>query len=92
MQLSSRWLWTDLERNGELRKVVTRKPGEPIYLRIHMVALALAVVASIAIPRLYELFFGPITLGARLVSGLIIAVVAGAALYRIYQSSARNEP
>jgi len=92
MQLSSRWLWTDLERIGELRKVVTRKPGEPIYLRIHMVALALAVVASIAIPRLYELFFGPITLGARLVSGLIIAVVAGAALYRIYQSSARNEP
>jgi uncharacterized membrane protein YraQ (UPF0718 family) len=81
-----------LERIGELRKVVTRKPGEPIYLRIHMVALALAVVASIAIPRLYELFFGPITLGARLVSGLIIAVVAGAALYRIYQSSARNEP
>lgn len=92
MQSSSRWLWTDLERSGELRKVVTRKPGEPIYLRIHLVALALAVVASIAIPRLYELFFGSITLGARLVSGLIIAVVAGAALYRIYQSSARNEP
>jgi hypothetical protein len=57
-----------------------------------MVALVLAVVASIAIPRLYELFFGPISLGARLVSGLIIAVVAGVVLYRTYQSTARNEP
>ncbi|HXX76166.1 MAG TPA: hypothetical protein VEI50_13635 [Nitrospiraceae bacterium] len=71
---------------------MTRKPGEPIYLRVHIVALALAVVASIAIPRLYELFFGPISLGARLVAGLIIAVLAGAVLYRIYQSTARNEP
>jgi uncharacterized membrane protein YraQ (UPF0718 family) len=71
---------------------VTRKPGEPIYLRVHIVALALAVVASIAIPRLYELFFGPISLGARLVAGLIIAVLAGAVLYRTYQSTARNEP
>lgn len=71
---------------------MTRKPGEPIYLRIHMVALALAVVASIAIPRLYELFFGPISLGARLIAGLIIAVFAGGVLYRTYQSSARNEP
>jgi hypothetical protein len=57
-----------------------------------MVALVLAVVASIAIPRLYELVFGPIGLGARLVSGLIIAVVAGVVLYRTYQSTARNEP
>lgn len=57
-----------------------------------MVALGLAVVAAIAIPRLYELFFGPIDLGTRLVAGLIIAVVAGAVLYRTYESSARNEP
>jgi hypothetical protein len=57
-----------------------------------MVALVLAVVASIAIPRLYELFFGPIGLEARLVSGLIIAVVAGVVIYRTYQSTARNEP
>ncbi|HEY6974077.1 MAG TPA: hypothetical protein VI359_07215 [Nitrospiraceae bacterium] len=71
---------------------MTRKPGEPIYLRIHMVALVLAVVASIAIPHLYELFFGPISLEARLIAGLIIAVLAGGVLYRTYQSSARNEP
>ena len=57
-----------------------------------MVALALAVVASIAIPRLYEVFFGPISFRARLVAGLIIAVLAGGVLYRTYQSSARNEP
>ncbi len=69
-----------------------RKPGEPIYLRIHIVALVLAIVASIAIPHLYELFFGPIGLESRLVSGLIIAVVAGIVLYRTYQSTARNEP
>ena len=57
-----------------------------------MVALGLAIVASLAIPRLYELFFGPISLGARLISGLIIAVVAGIVLHRTYQTSARNEP
>jgi uncharacterized membrane protein YraQ (UPF0718 family) len=57
-----------------------------------MVALALAVVASIAIPRLYEVFFGPISFRARLIAGLIIAVLAGGVLYRTYQSSARNEP
>ena len=57
-----------------------------------MVALGLAIVASLAIPRLYELFSGPISLGDRLISGLIIAVVAGIVLYRTYQTSARNEP
>ena len=69
-----------------------KKPGEPIYLRMHMIALALAVVASIALPRLYEVFFGPISFGVRLVSGLGIAIVAGVVLYLTYQSSARNEP
>jgi hypothetical protein len=85
-------LWIDLERIGELKKIVMRKSGEPIYLRIHMVALALAVVASIAIPRLYEVFFGPISFGVRFVSGLGIGLVAGVVLYLTYQSSARNEP
>jgi len=57
-----------------------------------MVALALAVAASIVIPCLYEVFFGPISFGARLIAGLIIAILAGGVLYRTYQSSARNEP
>jgi hypothetical protein len=69
-----------------------RKPGEPIYLRIHMVALTLAVIAPIALPRLYEFFGGPITFGTRIVAGILIAAAAGIVLYRLYGSSARNEP
>jgi hypothetical protein len=69
-----------------------RKPGEPIYLRIHMLALVLAVAASLVIPRVYELIVGPIGLGGRMVAGVIIAAVAGIFLYRLYSSSARNEP
>lgn len=69
-----------------------RKPGEPIYLRIHMVALALAVIAPIALPRLYEFFAGPISLSTRMVAGMFIAAGAGIVLYRLYGSSARNEP
>lgn len=69
-----------------------RKPGEPIYLRSHMVALALAVVAPLALPRLYEFFAGPISFGMRMVAGMLIAGVAGVVLYRLYGSSARNEP
>ena len=69
-----------------------RKPGEPIYLRVHMVALALAVVAPIALPRLYELFVGPLSFTNRVVAGIVIAAGAGVALYLIYRSSARNEP
>jgi hypothetical protein len=67
-----------------------RKPGEPIYLRIHMVALA--VIAPIALPRLYEFLAGPISLGMRMVAGMLIAAGAGIVLYRLYRSSARNEP
>lgn len=69
-----------------------RKPGEPIYLRIHMAALALAVVAAVALPRLYEVFFGPISFGVRLLSGIGIAIVAGVVLHLTYQSSARSGP
>lgn len=69
-----------------------RKPGEPIYLRIHMVALAVAVAAPIALPRLYEVVMGPLSFTARMVAGIFIAAGAGAALYLMYRSSARNEP
>ena len=69
-----------------------RKPGEPIYLRIHMVALALAVVASIALPRLYEFFVGSLSFTIRMVTGIVIAAGAGIILYRLYGPSARNEP
>ncbi len=69
-----------------------RKPGEPIYLRIHMVALALAVLSAFALPRLYEIYFGPLSFTMRLLAALLIAVIAGILLYFTYRSSARNEP
>jgi hypothetical protein len=69
-----------------------RKPGEPIYLRIHMVVLALAVVAPLALPRLYEIVMGPLGFTTRMVAGIVIAAGAGVALYLMYRSSARDEP
>jgi uncharacterized membrane protein YraQ (UPF0718 family) len=50
------------------------------------------VVAPIALPRLYELFVGPLSFTNRVVAGIVIAAGAGVALYLIYRSSARNEP
>lgn len=69
-----------------------RKPGEPIYQRRHMLALVLAVVAPIVLPRLYEITAGPLNLTTRMVAGILIAVAAGVLLYWLYSSSARNQP
>jgi hypothetical protein len=69
-----------------------RKSGEPIYLRVHMLALALAVASAVIVPRLYEVFVGPLSLTMRVGIGMLIAGGAGVALYFIYRSSARNEP
>ena len=70
----------------------TRKPGEPIYLRRHMEALALALGLPLALLQLYKVYVGPISFGVQLVVGLIISVVAGIALYLTYRSSAQNQP
>lgn len=69
-----------------------RKPGEPIYLRGHMVALLLAVLAPVLLPMLYEKFMGPLGFGLRLVAGMVIAIAAGGIVYLLYRASARNEP
>lgn len=69
-----------------------RKPGEPIYLWIHLIALALVVAATVVLPRFVELFVGPLSFGTRALAGLCIAVAGGIALYLLYNSSARNEP
>jgi len=69
-----------------------RKPGEPIYLWIHLIALALVVAATVALPHFVELFVGPLSFGTRALAGLCIAVAGGIALYLLYNSSARNEP
>jgi hypothetical protein len=69
-----------------------RKPGEPIYLWIHLLALLLVIVATVALPRAAEFFLGPLSFGTRALAGLGIAVAGGIGLYVLYNSSARNQP
>lgn len=69
-----------------------RKPGEPIYLGRHLLALVLAIVCPGALPHLYHVLIAPITVETRLLAGLLIAVGAGLTLVRMYSTSAKNEP
>lgn len=69
-----------------------RKPGEPIYLKRHMLGLALALLSSILLPLLYHLYVGPLSFATRFVSGLFIALIGSIALYFTYRASAQNEP
>lgn len=68
-----------------------RKPGEPIYLRRHMVALAFAVVLPIVILQLYKIYVGRISFGVQMGFAIGIAGLGGLALYFAYRSSARNQ-
>jgi L-cystine uptake protein TcyP (sodium:dicarboxylate symporter family) len=69
-----------------------RKPGEPIYLRGHMVALAVAVVLPILLVQMYKTYVGKIDFGVQMSVALLISVLVGLALYFAYRSSARNQP
>ncbi|MBH0198845.1 MAG: hypothetical protein HP497_05395 [Nitrospira sp.] len=69
-----------------------RKPGEPIYLRRHMIALALAVGLPVVLLQLYKIYIGPVSFDAQIGFGLLISVLAGFILSRAYRSSAQNEP
>ena len=69
-----------------------RKSGEPIYLKRHMLGLALAVVFPILLPLLYHRYIAPLSFATLFVAGLLIAVAGALALYFIYRSSAQNEP
>lgn len=69
-----------------------RKPGEPIYLRKHLLALALTVVASVTVPYAYELLMGPLSLEGRYLFGMAIAVLGAAVLLAIFRRTAVNEP
>ena len=69
-----------------------RKPGEPIYLKRHMVGLALSVISPILLPLLYDRYIGPLSFTTRFVATLILAVGGAIALYFTYRSSAQNEP
>lgn len=68
-----------------------RKPGEPIYLRRHIIALALAVVLPIIALQFYKIFVGPISFGTQMGFGVIVSVLAGVILYLTYRSSAQNQ-
>ena len=69
-----------------------RKPGEPIYLKRHMLGLALAVVSPILLPILYHRYVAPLSFATLFVASLIIAVGGAIALYFTYRSSAQSEP
>lgn len=69
-----------------------RKSGEPIYLKRHILSLALAVLAPILLPLLYHRYIAPLSFNTIFIASLIIAVIGSIALYFIYRSSAQNEP
>ena len=69
-----------------------RKPGEPIYLKRHMLGLVLAVVSPILLPLLYHRYIGPLSFATLFVASLIIALTGSITLYFTYRSSAQNEP
>ena len=69
-----------------------RKPGEPIYLRRHIIALALAVGLPDVLFQLYKIYIGPLSFDVQLGVGLVVSILAGLILSRTYRSSAQNEP
>jgi uncharacterized membrane protein (DUF4010 family) len=69
-----------------------RKPGEPIYLKRHILGLALAVIAPILLPLLYHRYIAPLSFDTIFFAGLLIALIGGIVLYFAYRSSAQNEP
>jgi hypothetical protein len=70
----------------------TRKPGEPIYLRSHMIALVLAVGLPIIALQIYKSYVGPISFGMQLGFVLVVSILSGSILYFIFRSSSRNQP
>jgi hypothetical protein len=69
-----------------------RKPGEPIYLKRHILGLAVAVIAPILLPLLYHRYIAPLSFSTIFIASLIIALIGSIALYFAYRSSAQNEP
>lgn len=69
-----------------------QRPGEPIYLRRHMVGLALAVGLPLVLLQLYKIYIGPLDFGTQLLVIFLISIGAGLVLYLTYRSSAQNQP
>lgn len=70
----------------------TRKPGEPIYLRRHFIALALSVALPLILLQLYKIYVGPLSFDFQLGVVLLLSVILGLALHFTYRSSAKNQP
>lgn len=68
-----------------------RKPGEPIYLRRHLIALVLAVGLPVVLLQLYKIYVGPVSFDAQMGFGIIVSILAGLILYYTYRSSAQNQ-
>lgn len=68
-----------------------RKPGEPIYLRRHMVVLALAVGLPIILLQLYRIYVGSLSIEVQMGLGILMSIVSGAVVYLVYRSSAKNQ-
>ena len=75
-----------------MQKRGMRKPGEPIYLRRHVIALALAVGLPIIALQIYKIYVGPLHFIVQIGLAAFASVVAGLWLYANYRSSAQNEP
>ncbi len=69
-----------------------RKPGEPIYLRRHIIALALAVGLPVVLLQLYKIYIGPLSFDAQMGFGILVSILVGLVLYYTYRSSAQNQP
>ncbi|MCP9439224.1 MAG: hypothetical protein NNA20_10235 [Nitrospira sp.] len=69
-----------------------RRPGEPIYLRRHILALAGAVALPVVIVQGYKAFVGPLSFDVQLLVVIIVSIFSGIGLHYFYRSSARNEP
>jgi hypothetical protein len=70
----------------------SRKPGEPIYLRRHIIALSLAVGLPVVLLQLYKIYIGPVSFAAQMGFGILVSILAGIVLYFTYRSSAQNQP
>ena len=70
---------------------MSRKPGEPIYLKRHMLGLTLAVISPILLPFLYHHYIAPLSFDTLFFFFFFIALIGSIALYFTYRSSAQSE-
>ena len=57
-----------------------------------MVTLALAVGLPIVLLQLYKIYVGPVSFGVQIGFVILVSVLIGLGLYRIYGTSAQNQP